>query len=58
MFFIFIPLINLLWGVVSLVFMLGIFAFLILGIVNAVNNSAKPLPVVGELYQRLFAQLK
>lgn len=57
-FFMFIPIINILWGFLSLAVMLGVFVFLILGIVNAVNNEMKPLPFVGPIYQRLFAQLR
>jgi uncharacterized membrane protein len=57
LFFMFIPIINILFVFVAPAVMLGVFAFLILGIVNAVNNETKPLPLVGEFYQRIFAQL-
>lgn len=36
---------------------LGILAFVILGIISAVNEEEKPLPLIGPFYQTLFKDL-
>ena len=51
----FIPFVNLLMIVVWPVLGLSLFALWILGLIAAVNGQQKPLPVVGEQYQKWFA---
>jgi len=51
----FIPFVNLLMIVVWPVLGLSLFALWVLGLIGAVNGQQKPLPVVGEYYQKWFA---
>jgi len=41
--------------VLTLGLYLGFFVFWVLGLVAAINGQQKPLPVVGDLYQKWFA---
>lgn len=45
----FIPVINLLWGLVSWLVGIALFVMAILGIVNAVQGKAKELPLIGSI---------
>jgi uncharacterized membrane protein len=40
---------------ISLVLYLGFLVFWVMGLISAINGQQKPLPVVGELYQKWFA---
>ena len=51
----FIPFVNLLMIVIWPVLGLSLFALWIIGLIGAVNGQQKPLPVVGEHYQKWFA---
>lgn len=51
----FIPFVNLLMIVVWPVLGISLFVLWILGLIAAVNGQQKPLPVVGEYYQKWFA---
>ncbi len=33
---------------------IGIFIFWIMGLIGAINENKKPVPVLGDLYQNLF----
>jgi uncharacterized membrane protein len=37
---------------------IGVFVLWILGLISAINGEEKPLPVVGELYQKWFTFIK
>ena len=43
-------------SILNLVFGLGILALLIMGIMNAVNKTYKPLPVVGEMINKMLGK--
>ena len=36
---------------------IGGFVFWLLGLINAINGVAKPLPVLGDIYQNIFSSL-
>lgn len=40
---------------ISLALNIGILVFWILGLVSAANGTEKPLPIIGELFQKWFA---
>lgn len=50
-----IPVVNLLMVVLGPLIMIGLFVFWIMGLIAAVNGQQKPLPVLGEHYQKWFA---
>jgi uncharacterized membrane protein len=50
-----IPLLNLLYLFLWIPIMITMFVFVIMGIIAAVNRQMKPLPLVGPLYQKWFA---
>jgi uncharacterized membrane protein len=50
-----IPVVNLLLFVLWPVIGISLFVFWIMGLIAAVNGQLKPLPVVGEYYQKWFA---
>lgn len=41
-------------SMINLVFGLGILALVIIGIINAVNKTMKPLPVIGEMMNKML----
>lgn len=45
----FIPVINLLWGIIVWLVGIALFVMTILGIVNAVQGKAKELPLIGSI---------
>ncbi|MBZ0100239.1 MAG: hypothetical protein K8F30_14255 [Taibaiella sp.] len=47
---------GLVWGVGSIVGVI-LFVFWLIGLVNAINGQLKPLPLVGEYFQRWFRNL-
>ncbi len=49
-----IPVVNLLLFVLWPVIGISLFVFWIMGLISAVNGQLKPLPVVGEHYQKWF----
>ncbi len=51
----FIPVINLLMILLWPVIGIGLFILWIMGLIAAVNGQQKPMPVVGEHYQKWFA---
>lgn len=51
----FIPFVNLMMVVVWPLVGIGLFVLWVMGLIAAVNGQAKPLPVVGEHYQKWFA---
>ncbi len=51
----FIPVINLLMVLVGPAVAIGLFVLWIMGLIAAVNGQQKPMPVVGEHYQKWFA---
>lgn len=42
-------------GLISIVLNLGLFTFWILGLISAINGEEKPLPIVGDMFQKWFA---
>lgn len=50
-----IPLINVLWLFLSPIIGIAVLVFWIMGLLAAVNGQQKPLPVVGDYYQKWFA---
>jgi len=50
-----IPVVNLAMVVVGPAVMIGLFVFWVMGLIAAVNGQQKPMPVVGEYYQKWFA---
>lgn len=55
MFIAFIPVVNLILILLSPILWLGILVLVILGIMNAANGVEKPLPVVGPMFEKWFA---
>ena len=51
----FLPFINFLILILSPILWIGILVLVILGVINAANGAAKPLPVLGSLFEKLFA---
>lgn len=51
----FIPLINMLLFLIAPLTWLGILVLIIMGIINAANGEMKPLPLVGTLFEKWFA---
>lgn len=52
--FLMIPFIGWLISILIYISYIGIFIFWILGLIGAVNENRKPVPVLGDLYQNLF----
>lgn len=50
-----IPVINILWFFISPIISIAIFVLWIMGLLNAINGRQKPLPLVGQYYQKWFA---
>ena len=50
-----IPVVNLLMVVIWPLVGLSLFALWLIGLITAVNGQQKPMPVVGEYYQKWFA---
>lgn len=46
-----------LWLIMRLVQLTGL-AFLVIGLINAVNGKSKPLPVIGEMSDKILAGIK
>jgi len=51
----FIPFVNFLLLIIAPLTWIGVLVLLILGIVNAANGEMKPLPIVGALFEKWFA---
>jgi uncharacterized membrane protein len=49
------PLINVLWLFISPIISIALFVFWIMGLIAAINSQQKPLPLIGEHYQKWFA---
>lgn len=52
-----IPGLGLIMGILSLVVSLGLLVFWIMGIIAAASGEQKPLPVIGQQAQSLFASI-
>lgn len=52
--FLMIPFIGWLISILIYISYIGIFIFWILGLIGAVNENRKPVPVLGDLYQKIF----
>ncbi len=50
----FIPFIG---GIIYLLGVIFLFVLWLIGLINAVNKEMKPLPVIGDLFQRWFANM-
>ena len=50
-----IPMVNLVMIVLGPAVMVGLFVFWVMGFIAAINGQKKPVPLVGELYQKWFA---
>ena len=50
-----IPVVNLLMFLLGPVIGITLFVFWIMGLISAINGQMKPLPVVGEYYQKFLA---
>ncbi len=51
----FIPIIGFLTVILAPLIWIGILVMVILGIINAANGQEKPLPLLGHLYEKWFA---
>ncbi len=51
----FIPFVNLLLIIISPVIWIGILVLVIMGVINAANGEQKPLPLLGTLFEKWFA---
>jgi uncharacterized membrane protein len=51
----FIPVVNLLMVLVWPCLFIGLFVLWVMGLISAVNGQQKPMPVVGQHYQKWFA---
>lgn len=47
---------GMMWGVGNIVGVI-LFVFWLIGLINAINGQQKPLPLVGEYFQRWFRSL-
>jgi uncharacterized membrane protein len=54
----FIPIINIIWGIVAMILYLVIFVVAIIGIINAANGQMKPLIVIGKFADTLLKNFK
>lgn len=52
--FIMIPFIGWIISILINLCYIGIFIFWIMGLIGAINENKKPVPVLGDLYQNLF----
>lgn len=52
--FAFIPVLNIIIGLVIMLASLGLLVFWVLGLVGAVNGEMKPLPLIGEPIQKIL----
>ena len=50
-----IPMVNLIMFLLGPAVMIGLFVLWVMGLIAAINGQQKPLPVVGEHYQKWFA---
>jgi len=50
-----IPVVNLAMVIVGPAVMIGLFVFWVMGLLAAVNGQLKPMPVLGEHFQKWFA---
>jgi uncharacterized membrane protein len=50
-----IPVVNLIMFLLGPAIMIGLFVLWVMGLISAINGQQKPLPVVGEHYQKWFA---
>ncbi len=51
----FVPILNMTLLVIAPVLWLGFFVFWVMGLISAINGQQKPLPLVGEHFQKWFA---
>jgi uncharacterized membrane protein len=54
----FIPIINIIWGIIAMILYLVIFVIMIIGIINAANGQMKPLIIVGKFADTLLKNFK
>jgi uncharacterized membrane protein len=50
-----IPMVNLVMIVLGPAIMIAMFVFWVMGFIAAINGQQKPVPLVGEYYQKWFA---
>jgi len=50
----YIPIINLIWGILMIFVYIFYLVLIIIGIINAVNGAQKPLPLIGKLITEKF----
>ena len=50
-----IPVVNLIMVLLGPAIMIGLFVLWLMGLLAAVNGQSKPMPVMGEYYQKWFA---
>ena len=56
--FVFIPFLGWIINAASILCMIGLFVFWILGLISAINQEKKEVPFVGAFYQNLFSGIK
>lgn len=56
--FVFIPFLGWLINAASIICMIALFVFWILGFISAINQEKKEVPFVGAFYQNLFSGIK
>ena len=56
--FTFIPILGWIIAICIYLSYFALFVFFIIGLVNAINGEEKPLPLVGEFYQKIFASVQ
>ncbi len=50
----YIPIINIIWGIVMIFVWIFILVLIIIGIINAANGAQKPLPLISKLITQKF----
>jgi uncharacterized membrane protein len=55
--FLFIPFLGWIINVAIMLSMIGLFIFCILGLISAINGEKKAVPIVGDMYQKLFGAI-
>ncbi len=56
--FVLIPILGWLINVVILIALVGLFVFWILGLISAINQEKKEIPIIGTYFQNLFGGIK
>jgi len=52
------PVIGIIFSFLWFIIWIGILVFWIMGLVNAINGNAKPIPLIGGLSEKIFAGIK